>query len=241
MHFASVDLKETIEFILFFQIDWGSPVLHLSCPASVLSCILPVLHSSCPEFFLSCIWPVLHPSCPGAIMSCLRPPNILSCCQPFLLPSYPASIQSCIWTVLHLSCPAEVLSCCHPVLQPSWSAPSCLVSILSCLCPVLSLSCHPSIKRWARIQIRFCNPDMNLNPNLWWGGPQYGCCLECFFGIVYLVANLANLVYVRDLTVLLWAKNDACKGLEVWLTVLCSKHWLPSSYNKCWQHTRLQP
>ena len=65
-------------------------VLHLSCPASVLSCIRPLLHLSCPASALSFIHPVLNPSCPVLHLIC------------------PASVMSCISPVLHPACSADL-------------------------------------------------------------------------------------------------------------------------------------
>ena len=75
--------------------------LSLSCPESLLSCLLPVLPLSCPASFLSCLFPVLPPFCPAFFRSCLLP---------FLSHSCSASFLSCLFRALSPSCPALALA-----------------------------------------------------------------------------------------------------------------------------------
>ena len=60
---------------LFFWVQKNTPVLHHSCPASLLSCITPFLHHSCPASLLSCITSELHHSCPAYTLHCNQQPS----------------------------------------------------------------------------------------------------------------------------------------------------------------------
>ena len=62
---------ESIMSYIWPELLW--PVLHLTCPASDLSCICPVLHLTCTEVVLFCFWPFLHLTCPTSALSCIRP------------------------------------------------------------------------------------------------------------------------------------------------------------------------
>ena len=125
-------------------------VLHLFCPAYILSCICPVLPltgpATCLVLLQSCLssalfWkcPVLHFTYYAWILHCIY--NVL-CLSPL------AFILSCICPVQHLTCPASDNSLIHPVLHLSCPCiglvinPSC-----PCICPApasvlpLHLSC----------------------------------------------------------------------------------------------------
>ena len=67
----------TIGHAEFLDSNYVRPVLHLSCPLTILSCIWSILQLSCrtsdlsymltvlhPEFLLHCFCPVLHLTCP---------------------------------------------------------------------------------------------------------------------------------------------------------------------------------
>ena len=150
----------------FLQLTYPAPELHLTCPASVLSCISPVLHPYCTAIDLSCLNPVLHLACVAFNLSWICPVLHLSCpASPCLAsirfvlhPSGPLSYCTAlhpfyIWSVLHQFCPGFILSCIRPVLvqHPSYPAStlSCIRPVLHLICPVFDMSCirpvlHPA-------------------------------------------------------------------------------------------------
>ena len=93
----------------------GFSVLHPSCPASLLSCMLPVLYSSSPTF--TCIHPVPHGNCPA--FTC--PTNILSCHPSVLSHFLTLSLLSSISPVQRFSCSQFLLSNIFPFPCPLFS------------------------------------------------------------------------------------------------------------------------
>ena len=80
-------------------------VLHPSGRAFLIPCSHPVVHSSCPASLLLCIPHALFLSCCAFLMSC-TPPGVHSSCY--------ASLLSYIPHVLHPSCHAFLMSSSYP-------------------------------------------------------------------------------------------------------------------------------
>ena len=165
-------------FVLsFYQLSGIKPFLHPTCSVSVLYryCLCPVLHLTCPASIMSCIWLVLHMACPTSVtvLHLFCPASDLSNIRPGLHMTCPTSVtfqnqnmsKEVHWICLSLLLvnfvaffaqymifPADVLSSIRHFLQPF-----CLPSVLFCMvwpvlhltCPVFILSCncpvlHPS-------------------------------------------------------------------------------------------------
>ena len=163
--------------LLAFVLSCICPVLHASCPGSLLSYISLVMYLSCHVSLLSCTSPVMHLSCPHRWWWWLigsapdfwgRGPGFesgISHNDPDALPDH--CVIMYILRVERVNLPLRpkrslkksFLSWISPVLHASchvsllpWISTvlhaSCHVSLLPWISPVLHASCHVSFLSW---------------------------------------------------------------------------------------------